>query len=510
MSVDIAADFDSNSDFARRSEILMSIAILAVIVMLLVPLPTMILDMLLALNLGLTLLLLLVTLGAKKPLDLSVFPSLLLLLTLYRLALNIATMRLILLDGDAGKIVMTFGGFVVGGSMIVGMVIFLILIIVQFVVITKGASRISEVNARFVLDAMPGKQMAIDAELTSGSIDDKEARRRRHLLAREAEFYGAMDGAAKYVRGDAIAGVIITAINIVGGIAIGLSKGSSIAEVIRRYTTLTIGDGLVSQIPALIIATTSGLLITKAASEASLGHELGSQMLFNKRPLKLGACIMLIVSLTPGLPKLPFIILAATAYFFSRQVEKPRTLAPSPETTKPKPPAEKPEEVGLNELAKNERVCLEVGSGLFSLVNNGETNSVSERITNLRRELMRKHGFWVPTVLVRDNLRLPSNNYRILINGRVAASHDIYPGQFLAINSGPCVAGNRGRRDNRTSLWLGGKMDRRLKPAPRGTRRLYRCRPGYGHGHSFGRGVTETRRRATQSRGFATHARQAR
>ena len=244
---------------------------------LLVPLPPFLLDMLLTFNLGVTVLVLLVTLSAKQPLDFSVFPSLLLLMTLVRLSLNVATTRLILLKGSAGVLVSAFGNYVVGGSLVVGLVIFLILVIIQFVVITKGAGRVSEVSARFTLDAMPGKQMAIDAELNAGSIDEGEARRRRQHLLREAEFYGAMDGASKFVRGDAIAGLAITAVNLVGGVIIGLTHNMTIVQAIQTYSILSVGDGLVSQIPALIVATASGILVTKATSQTSLGQEISGQ-----------------------------------------------------------------------------------------------------------------------------------------------------------------------------------------------------------------------------------------
>src|SRR2546427_772115 len=269
---------DLNKPFAQRSELVLSLALLAVLVVLLVPLPPMLLDMLLAFNLGLTVLLLLVTLSATQPLDFSVFPSVLLLMTLLRLSLNVATTRLILLSGNAGTIVAAFGNFVVSGNIVVGLVIFLILIIIQFVVITKGASRISEVSARFTLDAMPGKQMAIDAELNAGLIDENESRRRRQHLMREAEFHGAMDGASKFVRGDAIAGLIITAINLVGGMIMGLSRGMDLTQALRTYSILTVGDGLVAQIPTLIVATASGILVTKATSKSSLGQEIGSPL----------------------------------------------------------------------------------------------------------------------------------------------------------------------------------------------------------------------------------------
>src|SRR5262245_24009940 len=334
--------------FAQRSELALSLALMGVLLVLLVPLPPLVLDVLLAINLGLTILLLLVTLSARQSLDFSVFPSVLLLMTLLRLSLNVATTRSILLHANGGKIVSTFGNFVVGGNLIIGLVIFLILIVIQFVVSTKGAGRISEVAARFTLDAMPGKQMAIDAELTAGSIDDAEARRRRQHLMWEAEFHGAMDGASKFVRGDAVAGLVITAINLIGGVVVGMTRNMSIGEALRTFSILTVGDGLVSQIPALIIATAAGILVTKATSQASLGHEIGSQILTNPRPLIVGAFILAAIALTPGLPKLPFLVLAGGLWFASRrvQVASPRAA----QEKDPSPPPKSAAEVHLNEF----------------------------------------------------------------------------------------------------------------------------------------------------------------
>jgi len=383
---------DSNLAFAQRSEVVMSLALLGVLVVLLIPLPTPLVDVLLALNMGLSILLLLVTLGALEPLQLSVFPSLLLLMTLYRLSLNVATTRLILLNADAGKIVSTFGGFVVGGNLVVGLVIFAILVVIQFVVITKGASRISEVAARFTLDAMPGKQMAIDAELSSGAINEAEARRRRQRLMRESEFYGAMDGASKFVRGDAIAGLIITMINLIGGVVIGMARDMSIAEAIRTYSILTVGDGLVSQIPALIIATTAGILVTKATSESSLGQEIGQQMLSNKRPLQIGAGILCAVALTPGLPKLPFLMLAAGLWAAARALPEPEAETAEQE----KPPEQQQQqpttaEIPVDEFLQQDRACVEIGVQLIPLVDPKRSSGLLERIRHLRRELARKH-----------------------------------------------------------------------------------------------------------------------
>ena len=291
------------------------------LVVLIVPLPAFLLDTLLATNLAIAILLLLTTLNAKRPLDVSVFPSLLLLMTLYRLALNVATTRLILLDGGAGKIVDAFGDLVVGGNLIVGCVLFLILVTIQFIVITKGATRISEVNARFTLDSLPGKQMAIDAELNVGAIDEKEARQKRADLAAESEFFGAMDGASKYVRGDAIAGLVIMAVNVIGGVLLGISNGQAIGDALELYTILTIGDGLSSQVPALLIAASAGVLVTKSSSESNLGDEIGQQMVQGYRAMYTGAIVLLCLAFVPGLPKLPFVGLSAIIFFATQRAK---------------------------------------------------------------------------------------------------------------------------------------------------------------------------------------------
>ncbi len=307
----------------QQSETLLSFGMLVGLIVMLVPIPEWLLDVLLASNLAATTLLLLVTLSARRALELTVFPSLLLLLTLYRLSLNVATTRLILLDGNAGHIVTAFGNYVVGGQLVVGLVIFLILVIIQFMVITKGAGRIAEVAARFTLDAMPGKQMAIDAELNAGSITDKEARRRRDELSRETEFYGAMDGASKFVRGDAIAGLIITGVNLIGGVLMGVTHGMSFLDSIRTYSILSVGDGLVSQIPALVIATTAGVLVTKTTSEDSLGDEISGQLFRSSRPIYIGAGILSVIALMPGLPKLPFLGVAGGLMLMANRRRKP-------------------------------------------------------------------------------------------------------------------------------------------------------------------------------------------
>ena len=420
-----------------RSELVLALALLGVLVVLLIPLPPVLLDLLLALNLGMTVLLLLITLSATEPLDFSVFPAVLLLMTLFRLSLNVATTRLILLTGHAGTIVAAFGNYVVGGNLVVGLVIFLILVIIQFVVITKGAGRISEVSARFTLDAMPGKQMAIDAELNAGAIDEGEAKRRRKHLMREAEFHGAMDGASKFVRGDAIAGLIVTGINLVGGVILGLSRGMDVSQAIRTYSILTVGDGLVAQIPALIIATASGILVTKANSQSSLGQEIGVQFTNSSRPLLIAAGILLGLAAMPGLPKLPFVALAVGLWFITRQLNKPKpaTTAALPAGPTREQAEKQTAEQVFDEFLQNDRARIEISVRLIPLLDPKRGTGLLDRISGLRRDLARSHGLWVPPIRVRDNMSLESETYRFLIHGREVARGKVQLNQWLAIGT---------------------------------------------------------------------------
>ena len=435
MEVSSSKSVESSS---AQSELYLSLGLLAVLVVLIIPLPTILLDTFLAANLSISILILLITLNIRQPLEISVFPSLLLLLTLARLSLNVATTRLILLQADAGKIVSTFGGLVVGGNIVVGLVIFLILVVIQFIVITKGASRISEVAARFTLDALPGKQMSIDAELGAGSIDEPTARQRREALNLETEFYGSMDGAGKFVRGDAIAGLVITAINLVGGVIIGMSNGLSIADAIRTYSTLTIGDGLISQIPGLIIATTAGILVTKATTSVSLGREIGNQVTRHGRPMLVGAIILASLALVPGLPKIPFLGLSALLLFIWR---RQRTQA---ETEQQNAEEEVTESAGptdqfekhVHEFLQSDQACIEIGVSLVSLVDASDDRGLVARVAELRGDLARKHGIWVPAVRVRDNIRIEPNSYRIIINGRQVAEGVLHVDKMLAIDPG--------------------------------------------------------------------------
>lgn len=434
-------DTKLNTGFAQRSETWLAAAMLVMLVVLIIPLPTAILDMLLAVNLAAGVMLLLIVLGAKQPLDVSVFPSVLLLLTLFRLSLNVSTTRLILLNADAGKIVTAFGDFVVGGNLVVGIVIFLILVTIQFIVITKGATRISEVNARFTLDAMPGKQMAIDAELNTGAINEKEAKARRERLTSEAEFYGAMDGASKYVRGDAIAGLVIMVVNIIGGVVLGISNGIPVSEALQLYAILTIGDGLVSQIPALVIATSAGILVTKSSSDSNLGDEIGVQFSRGYRSLYSGAFIMLIVSLTPGFPRLPFILIGSGLLLFVnyvRRQEASRTDLSKQATAESENQESglSPEERGLQEFLKIDRVVVEIGAGLISIVEPKKGKGIAARIGKLREKMAAQHGFWIPQARIRDNLQMGVHEYRFIISGREVGRGELMLDRNLAINPG--------------------------------------------------------------------------
>lgn len=421
----------NNTSLLRQSEFLLSVGLLGVLITLLIPLPTFLLDMFLAGNLAVTILLLLITVTVAQPLEISVFPSLLLLLTLSRLSLNVATTRLILLDGDAGRIVSTFGGFVVGGNLVVGLVIFLILVVIQFIVITKGAGRISEVAARFTLDALPGKQMALDAEVNAG-LDEAEAKRRRKELAQETEFYGSMDGAGKFVRGDAIAGLIITGINLVGGVLLGVSNGLTVWEAITRYSILTVGDGLVSQIPALVIAISAGILVTKATTDISLGDEIGDQLFANNRPLLFGAAILSAIALTPGLPKLPFIAIAAVLIAVSRNIRPPDEASETQESA-PGMEGSKPDQQ-FDDFIQADQACIEIGVRLIPLVNAPNGLGLADRVTALRKELTDKYGIWIPSVRIRDSFQLAPDEYRICVNGREVARSILKSNCLMAIS----------------------------------------------------------------------------
>lgn len=419
----------------QRSETLLSLGLLGIVVIMLVPLPTFMLDLLLAINLCGAILLLLITLGVRRALDLSVFPSLLLVMTLYRLSLNVASTRRILLSADGGSLVDAFGSFVVGGNLVVGFVIFLILVLIQFIVITKGSGRVAEVSARFTLDALPGKQLAIDADLNAGALTEEEARKKRTELGQETEFYGAMDGASKFVRGDAIAGLIITAINLVGGIIIGVGNGLSLMESVQTYSILTIGDGLVSQVPALVISVTAGILVTKMTSDDSLGHEIGSQILENDRPIMIGVGFCVLLILVPGLPKFPFIAIAAgmLALLASHRRNHKAKEEAAEEGPAQSEEASDENEADLRRFLLKDRATIEVGARLFGLVKPTQAKGLAERIRILRRELSQQRGLWIPPIRVRENFELDPESYQIFIAGRPVGQSRLRPEKKLAI-----------------------------------------------------------------------------
>ena len=420
----------------RQSDLMLAIGIVLILGLMIIPIPPVLLDMALSLSITLSLVVLLVSTYTHRPLDFSVFPSVLLISTLLRLSLNIASTRLILMRGDtgieaAGKVIKSFGEFVVGGNFVVGFVVFLILIVINFVVITKGAGRIAEVSARFTLDAMPGKQMSIDADLNAGLIDDAEARRRRQDISREADFYGAMDGASKFVRGDAVAGIVIMVINIIGGILIGvLQKGMPIGDAATNYTTLTVGDGLVAQIPALITSTAAGLIVTRAASEANLGAEVVKQLFMHPKALGTTAGILGFFGIIPGLPHVPFLSLAIIsgvgAYFLGKAVKIEEEAVPEMEEARP---AET-----LESLLPIDPLSLEIGYGLIPLVEEG--GPFLSRIKAVRKQIVTDMGFIVPPVHIKDNLSLKPTGYSILIKGIEVSSGDVMLNKYLAISPG--------------------------------------------------------------------------
>lgn len=427
------------SKLLTQGEIALIAGVIGIFVVLIIPIPPFLLDLLITVNISVTLLLLLVTLHAKGPLELSTFPSILLFLTLFRLSLNVASTRQILLQGYGGQVIASFGEFVVGGNIIVGMVVFLIIIVIQFIVITKGATRISEVAARFTLDAMPGKQMSIDADLNAGLITEEQARKRRELISKEAEFHGAMDGASKFVSGDAIAGIVIVMINIVGGIVMGVRSGMSVTDAMQHYTILTVGDGLVSQIPSFIIATASAVIITKTSSSENLGKDLSSQMLSQPNAIAFASGILAVFSIIPGLPKFPFMILAGffgILFFLLRKSNKKFFMEELQENEIKKNVREPQSEEDVEKLLHVDRMGIEVGYKIVPLVDPQKNGGILERINTLRRQLARDMGMIVPPIRVRDNLHLDANQYLIKIRGQDVAKGELFPDCYLAIDSG--------------------------------------------------------------------------
>ncbi len=417
------------------------ILILMILTMMSLPLPPFALDFLFTFNIALGVIVLLVSLYTLKPLDFAAFPTVLLLTTLLRLSLNVASTRVVLLHGHtgpaaAGKVIEAFGHFLVGGNYAVGIVVFIILVVINFVVITKGAGRIAEVSARFTLDAMPGKQMAIDADLNAGLIGEDEARKRRATIAQEADFYGAMDGASKFVRGDAVAGILIMVINILGGLVVGvLQHHLDLAAAARNYTLLTVGDGLVAQIPALVISTAAGIVVSRVATDQDMGEQLIGQLFSKPHVLALTAAILGTMGLVPGMPHIAFLVLAAllggVAYAVARKAQQPARPAPVPAAA-----PQEAVEASWNDVVPVDTLGLEVGYRLIPLVDRGQDGELLRRIKGLRKKFAQEVGFLAPSVHIRDNLELRPGAYVITLKGVEIARGEAHPGSLLAINPG--------------------------------------------------------------------------
>ena len=424
----------------KNSDLLMAVAVVGILIFMVMPLPTFLLDLLLSFSITFSLIILLASMYVQRPLDLSSFPSILLLATLFRLSLNVASTRIILLHGNegtlaAGKVIQAFGSFVVGGNYLVGIIVFLILVAINFMVITKGAGRIAEVAARFTLDGMPGKQMSIDADLNAGLITEQEARERREVIAQEAEYYGAMDGANKFVRGDAVAGIVITLINIIGGLAIGMFQNKmNFVDAAQNYTLLTIGDGLVTQVPALIVSTAAGVIVTRAGAESSLGAEISSQILIQPKAIAVAAGVLFGFGLVPGLPTIPFLVLAVLAgglaYSIFQSIK---------EHTRTEEAAKISEEKALpsdqfDALPPLDTLAIEVGYGLIPLVDIEQGGQLLDRIKSLRRQIARELGVIVAPVHIQDNMRLKAGAYSILLKGNEVAQGELLTNYYLAMN----------------------------------------------------------------------------
>jgi len=453
-------------------EMAVPVAVLAIVMALITPLPGFLLDLLIVADILVSVTVLMVSLYLVRPVEFSSFPTTLLLLTLFRLALNISSSRLILLNGNtgtsaAGEVIGAFGSFVVGGNYVIGAVIFLVLIAIQYVVINHGAVRISEVTARFTLDALPGKQMSIDSDLNAGLIDEAEAKRRRKQLATEAEFYGAMDGASRFTQRDAVAAILITAINIVAGFLIGvLQHGMDFQKALETYTVLTIGDGLVTVIPALMISIAGGLIVTRASSDARLGTEFGKQILGNSQPLLLGAGVLMALGALPGMPLLPFLLLgggAAAAGWKMRRKETAQVAAAE------EPKAAAPKE-NIEALLRIEPLAIEVGLGLVSLVEGGQESPLLRRISTIRRQLASDLGYVLPPVRVADNLSLRSREYVVSLKGVEVSRYELPQGCELAIPTGPTDAGVEGHSTREpafgmSALWIPAERAERARNA---------------------------------------------
>jgi flagellar biosynthesis protein FlhA len=433
----------------RHTDLLAAIAVVMVVTMLVVPLPAALLDLLITLNISAALTIVVATMYVSKALDFAAFPSLLLLTTMFRLAINVSVTRLILTTGDAGSVVKSFGQFVVGGNVVVGLVIFLILIVIQFVVVTNGAGRVAEVGARFTLDAMPGKQMAIDADLNAGLITDEQARNRRKEIAQEADFYGAMDGASKFVKGDAMAAVIITAINLIGGIVVGvLQHHLAFGEATHQFSLLTVGDGLAAQIPALLISVATGIIVTRAASDRDLGSDIANQILRQRKAPLVAAGAICLFALVPGLPKLPFLIIGGIFGAIGWSVRKGMPGEEDAALEAAATPAALPagnsgSEEALGRLSVD-ALELAIGFGLVPLVDGGSSGALLRRVSMIRRQIAGELGIVIPPVRIHDELGMDSHEYLLKVRGSEVARARIMPGHLLAMDPGDAVGGLQG------------------------------------------------------------------
>ena len=432
---------------ANLRQLAAPLLIIVILSMMVLPLPVFLLDVFFTFNIAISVMVMLVAMYSKRPLDFSVFPTVLLMTTLLRLSLNVASTRVVLLEGHAGpdaagKVIEAFGDFLVGGNTAVGLVVFVILTVINFVVITKGAGRIAEVSARFTLDAMPGKQMAIDADLNAGLIDEKEAKRRRKETAQESDFYGAMDGASKFVRGDAVAGIIILLINIIGGLFVGVMQHDmAVGDAAHTYTLLTIGDGLVAQIPSLIISVAAGLVVSRVGDEGDVGGLVVNQLFSNPQVMLLTGAIIGVLGLIPGMPNLVFLLIAGTlgamAWMRRKRIVEAEAAAAAPEVAaQAAMPAQDNLEASWNDVSQVDVLGLEVGYRLIPMVDKGQDGELLKRIRGLRKKFAQEVGFLSAPVHIRDNLELKPNAYRIALKGVEVGGGEAYPGQFLAINPG--------------------------------------------------------------------------
>src|SRR3954451_22643062 len=431
----------------RYADLVAAAVVVLVVVMMIIPLPAFLLDLAIAANISAALAVVVATLYLPRALDFSSFPSLLLITTLFRLAINVSVTRLILLHGDAGHVVAAFGKFVVGGNVVVGLVVFLILIVIQFVVLTNGAGRVAEVGARFTLDAMPGKQMAIDADLNAGQITDAEARRRREEISQEADFYGAMDGASKFVKGDAMAAVLITSINLIGGIVVGVvQQKMSIGDAVNHFSLLSVGDGLAAQIPALLISVATGIIVTRSASEKDLGSELASQVLKQRKAPLVAGAVICAFALVPGLPKIPFLVIGggfvAIGYALKNgmigpsQTAEELALAAAPPTDQPQ--IESPRDAAIDAL-NIDPLELSIGFGLVPLVDQKAGGSLLSRVSAIRRQIASELGMVIPPVRIHDEIGLDSHEYVIKVRGAEVARGRTMAGHQLAMDPGDAV-----------------------------------------------------------------------